>query len=90
MGNPYAFFILTHYRRFKMLETKDPLKDRPETYVTLKEAAKYLRVSYRTVYRWLSQGRLKFFRAGAGSTRIPLSELDKFIAENTSKTQTEE
>ena len=73
-----------------MLETKDPLKDRPETYITLKEAAKYLRVSYRTVYRWLSQGRLKFFRAGAGSTRIPLSELDKFIAENTSKTQTEE
>ena len=52
-----------------MLVTKDPLKDRPETYVTLKEAAKYLRVSYRTVYRWLSQGRSGIdphsaFRAG--------------------------
>lgn len=72
-----------------MLEMKDPLENRPETYVTLKEAAKYLRVSYRTVYRWLSQGRLKFFRAGAESTRIPLSELDKFIAENTNETKKE-
>ncbi len=73
-----------------MFETKDPLENRSGTYVTLKEAAKYLRVSYRTVYRWLSQGKLKFFRVGAGSTRIPLSELDKFIAENTSETKKEE
>jgi hypothetical protein len=34
-----------------MFDKKDPLENRPETHVALKEVAKYLRVSYRTVYR---------------------------------------
>ena len=60
----------------------NPIEDRKEEYVTLKEAADHLRVSLRSIYRWLNQGKLKYFRAGR-STRILLSELDRFISENT-------
>ncbi|MFZ5857169.1 MAG: helix-turn-helix domain-containing protein [Chloroflexota bacterium] len=60
----------------------NPIEDRKEEYVTIKEAADHLRVSLRSIYRWLNQGNLKYFRAGR-STRILLSELDRFISENT-------
>jgi len=60
----------------------NPNEDRKETYMTLAEAADYLRVSSRTVYRWLAKGKLKFFRVGK-STRIALSDLKRFIAHNT-------
>jgi excisionase family DNA binding protein len=59
-----------------------PNEDRKETYLTIAEAAEYLRVSSRTVYRWLARGKLKFFRVSK-STRIALSDLEKFIANNT-------
>ena len=65
-----------------MQRKSNPIQDRKEAYVTIAEAGEHLRVSARTVYRWLLKGKLKFFRVGK-STRIPLSELDKFIAENT-------
>ncbi len=64
-----------------MNHKSNPIQERKEAYVTLTEAAEHLRVSSRTVYRWLKKGRLKFFQVGK-STRIPLSELDRFIAEN--------
>jgi hypothetical protein len=38
-----------------MLETKDPLENRPEAYAILKVAAKYLRVSYRSQNLWTGQ-----------------------------------
>lgn len=60
----------------------NPIESRKEEYVTLKEAADHLRVSLRSIYRWLDEGKLKYFRAGR-STRILLSELDRFISENT-------
>jgi excisionase family DNA binding protein len=59
-----------------------PNEDRKETYLTIAEAAEYLRVSSRTVYRWLATGKLKFFRVSK-STRIALSDLERFIASNT-------
>lgn len=66
-----------------MSERKNPLENRKESYVTIDEAAEYLRISRRTVYRWLGNGKLKFFQAGRGPARIPLSELEKFIEEHT-------
>ena len=66
-----------------MTEKSNPLEERKETYVTMHEAADYLRVALRTVYRWVEQGRLKVFHVGRGSTRIPISELERFISENT-------
>lgn len=60
----------------------NPMESRKEEFVTIKEAADHLRVSLRSVYRWLDQGKLKYFRVGS-STRILLSELDRFISENT-------
>jgi excisionase family DNA binding protein len=84
MGTPYAFLFLTQFsRRLRMTEKPNPLEDRKETYVTMHEAADYLRVALRTVYRWVEQGRLKVFHVGRGSTRIPTSELERFISENT-------
>jgi len=65
-----------------MQQKSNSIQDRKETYVTIQEASEHLRVSTRTVYRWLTKGELKFFRFGK-STRIPLLELEKFIAENT-------
>jgi len=66
----------------------NPIQDRQETYVTIAEAGEHLRVSPRTVYRWLRLGKLKYFRVGS-TTRIPLLELDRFIAENTGQSAEE-
>jgi excisionase family DNA binding protein len=66
----------------------NPMERRKEEFVTVKEAADHLRVSLRTLYRWLDQGKLKYFRAGS-STRIQLSELDCFISEHTRQTKKE-
>ena len=66
-----------------MTERSNPLDERKETYVTMHEASDYLRVSLRTVYRWVEQGKLKVFHSGRGSTRIPMSEMERFISEST-------
>ena len=60
----------------------NPIEDRKETYLTLAEAAEYLRVSSRTVYRWCNKGKLKHFRVSK-STRVARSDLERFIANNT-------
>ena len=64
-----------------MQATEKTIEERKETYLTLVETGEYLRVSPRTVYRWLDAGMLKFFRVGK-STRIALSDLEEFIANN--------
>ena len=48
--------------------------------LTLKEAAKYLRVSERSVLRYIESGRLRASRIG--QWRIKESDLDKFLKEN--------
>ncbi len=69
-----------------MSEKPNPLQGSMETYLTIGEVAQMLRVSSRTVYRWIEEGKLKAFRpmGNGGSTRIALSELNRFIEENTS------
>ena len=50
------------------------------------QAAEYLRVSPRTVYRWLREGRLQRFRLGNVS-RIEMAALDRFVAQFTENTE---
>jgi len=48
--------------------------------LTLKETAKILRVSERTIMRYLKSGKLKGSKAG--QWRIKESDLEKFLKEN--------
>ena len=51
-------------------------------YLTIPEVAKHLRVSQRTLYRWLREGRLKCFRVG-NTSRIAVQDLEAFVQANT-------
>lgn len=51
-----------------------------EKLFTLKEVAKILRVSERTILRYLKSGKLKASKAG--QWRIKESDLDEFLKEN--------
>ena len=66
-----------------MSEKLDPQKDSTDVYLTVYEVAEMLRVSRRTIYRWMENGKIRFFQAMGGATRVPLSELNRFIKENT-------
>ena len=66
-----------------MSEKTDPLKEQAESYVTISEAAELLRVSRRTVFRWMARGKVNVFHPSGGTARIPRSELKRFIEENT-------
>jgi len=48
-------------------------------WLTVAEAADYLRVSRDTIYRWAREGRLTLYKLGK-LTRLKRSELDKLIA----------
>lgn len=45
--------------------------------VTLDEAARRLRISRSTLYRWSQQGRIKLYRLGPRATRIREEDLTK-------------
>jgi excisionase family DNA binding protein len=49
---------------------------------TKKEAAQYLRVSTRTLDRWVSEGKLSPARIGGHTIVFPRTELDRFIAQS--------
>lgn len=54
-----------------------------DTYYTLEEVAKILRVSQRTVYRWIKEGHLTAIQVmKRGGHRILKRELDKFYAKS--------
>ncbi len=72
-----------------MSEKPNPLEGRTE-YVTMREAADYLRVSQSTIYRWIKIGALKAFQTGRGATRIAVPELDRFVNEHTGQTSGQE
>jgi len=55
-------------------------------YVTIGEAANHLKVSPRTVYRWMKEGQLQAFRVG-NVTRIAVDALVAFLKQNTGKDQ---
>lgn len=47
------------------------------------EAASALGVSRSALYALLRSGRIGYVRIGGGSKRVPVTEIQKFIAENT-------
>ncbi len=49
-----------------------------ETYYTLQEVAERLRVSYRTVYRWVRSGKLPAYQLGQ-EWRITDEDLKRFL-----------
>jgi len=57
-----------------------------EKLLTLKETAKILRVSERTIMRYLKAGKLKGSKAG--QWRIKESDLEKFLKENSNEKNT--
>lgn len=65
-----------------MDNTPNPLAGRKEVYLTINEAADFLRVSRRTIYRWLDEGYIQRFRLGY-VTRIELTDLNRFVAQFT-------
>ncbi|HQF37160.1 MAG TPA: helix-turn-helix domain-containing protein [Candidatus Dojkabacteria bacterium] len=52
--------------------------NKEETYYTIDEVAKMLKVAYLTVYRWIQSGKLEAVKAGK-QYRISKPSLDKFI-----------
>ncbi len=45
-------------------------------WLTVAEAADYLRVSRDTIYRWAKQGKLVLYKVGGTATRVRKSDLD--------------
>jgi len=52
---------------------------RKDDILTIQEVAKVLKVSTRTVYRWIDTGDLKVARIGRKTYRVFESDLYKFI-----------
>ena len=50
----------------------------PGEWLTVAEAADYLRVSKDTIYRWAKQGKLTLYKLGK-LTRLKRSELDELV-----------
>jgi excisionase family DNA binding protein len=46
------------------------------------EAAQMLRVSRWTIYRWLTEGRIRGTRVGRGTVRVFKDSIDRLIEEN--------
>lgn len=65
-----------------MLSEIQTMTNRRSAYLTLSEAAELLRVSQRTLYRWMREGHLKCFRVG-NITRIAASDMETFICNHT-------
>ncbi len=51
-----------------------------DEWLTLEEAAAYLKVSKPSIYRYTSEGRLRFYKlAGIGTRRFKRSDLDALL-----------
>ncbi len=50
-----------------------------EEFYTLQEVADRLKVTYRTVYRWVQENRLPAYQIGAGSWRVRKEDLEEFL-----------
>jgi len=51
-----------------------------DEWLTLEEAAKYLKVSKPSIYRFCAEGRLPFFKlAGTGARRFKRADLDALL-----------
>ena len=57
-------------------------KKTPQKWYTIKEAADYLGISQPTIFRWMKEGVLSFYKIG-GSTRFSQEGLDAVIEKST-------
>ena len=66
--------------------TSDPKT--PEKWYTIKEAADYLGISQPTIFRWMKEGILSFYKIG-GATRFSREGLDAVIDKTTGQKEAE-
>lgn len=52
-------------------------------WLTVAEAADYLRLSRDTLYRWAKQGKLALYKVGGAATRVRKSDLDALARRQT-------
>src|SRR5688572_19330783 len=50
-----------------------------QDYYTVQEAARALKVSRTTIWRWIKRGHLKAFRLSSGTTRIKREDLEALL-----------
>ncbi len=58
--------------------------DLRDEFYTLQEVADRLKVSYRSVYRWVHAGRLPAYRVGEREWRVRNADLERFLEERRS------
>lgn len=63
-------------------------EERPKRWYSVREAADYLGVSEPTIFRWMKEGLLSFYKVG-GSTRFALDGLDAVIEKTTGRKEAE-
>ncbi len=68
-------------------ETEEVKGDKKEWY-SIEEAAEYLQISQPTIYRWMKQGILSFYKVGA-STRFSQEGLNAVIQKTTGQREAE-
>lgn len=49
-------------------------------WMNMTEAAKYLGISRRTIYRWIDKGIIKVYEIGPGVKRIKKEDLDRILS----------
>ena len=69
------------------VEPPKPRVEKP-SWFTIAEAADYLDVSEPTIYRWMKDGLLSFYKIG-GATRFSQEGLDAVIQKSTGRTEAE-
>lgn len=62
--------------------TNDQTNQRQDQWFSVRDAAKYLSVSQPTIFRWMKEGTLSFYKIG-GSTRFSQEGLDAVIEKTT-------
>jgi len=62
--------------------TTDEVKDSHKQWYSVRDAAEYLGVSQPTIFRWMKDGTLSFYKVG-GSTRFAQEGLDAVIEKTT-------
>ncbi|HIJ71215.1 MAG TPA: helix-turn-helix domain-containing protein [Planctomycetes bacterium] len=60
----------------------DDVKDHQKQWYSVRDAAEYLGVSQPTIFRWMKEGTLSFYKVG-GSTRFSQEGLDAVIEKTT-------
>ncbi len=67
---------------------KSEHRSKQKQWYTVREAAAYLGVSQPTIFRWMKEGLLSFFKIG-GSTRFSIEGLNAVIEKTTSQREAE-